>query len=1748
MRDALFDCIDADEDGEEIATAITAFADECQYTLDLVSWPAESICSDFESDFNLFPYMDEFCNPECIYGTRASGSSPCVCNVGYWNSSCSLICPGGAEEPCSGYGTCDQDTGKCDCPVNRKIADDCSVCSDGWYGTDCNIAINEEDGSVTNLTAIVGQLGLIYSLDGISYVIKTQGEMLLLAISDNIIIQGKFITCYQNYSCMSFLGARIGDSSNGYSHITVQSQRISDSKPVVYINEELNSLDNTVYFNGFKLYRSGFFELVIEITDLLILQVRVQGQYLQLSMDVPSSLIESTSGWLSGALLENTTDKLNYLYNVIVPVFEVCNDTTSTQTILGVESSTVLNIDPFEQTYGNESSFDPSKFTINECDSVIFYPLDEYKLQSQGGFGLSFSKSSINHEFYANQSTELTFEMLVKPSETNESGVLFSFTSNVSLIVVNGESYVEIHTLVNNNESVYDTGLALDDNYWNKIVMTYDNEDGSVVVYAIDKDSAISTTGSFTIETGLFNKNGTLTIGHWHIPTDCNQFNLPNGFTGSIENFMIWNTIILESEVSQLWEMDPAIASGSLLLGLQFDEGDGDVTTDSTAYAEIDLPQYPWKAPEWFISDLQYSTVNNLDFTFTYFLDDAWMIEAKSLCFDKIFSLDCPDLNNGTKEMYYLLCQQVLSVVIDKTAGYNTILDMMHICEKQHNMPQSEVTTFCSSISTDDKNGTSCSTNCKFGYEFSNGSCSCFTGYYGSTCDSVCPGTSDSPCSGHGECQTDGSCKCWWNWNGNGDCSTCTTDSSGSMIGPDCTILETSSLSSASLKVSAVSSNGYYMTFDGQQISFIDEAGAFLLFYSSDLDVTVHAYQVSCHYGSCLAAISVASPSDNVVITPAGQGYTPLIYVNGEFTIMDDITNTYSSSLRIEKSSLTEINVQITTIGSITVYVMAQEQFLQASVVTATTVCQSANGVFGSCNGNGMDYSSMTQSEITEYVVTNFRLTSSIILDVLDVPVGDGSSITGYALSFNNTASMSPPLSYPAGFSFTNQDFSLSLYFKPSAYGGYILSYSKSTTFALLNDDPVQLQCSTSSIPISFTAELNVWNQLILTFRRSTQQVEVYHFGNNSKVSHEIINFDCPGIFDEGGIVMLGEYLPSVDSDAYTFNSSIFVGLIDELSIWKTPIPDWLIYQAHLLNIKASDFNSEMSTLFSFTEGVGAVAFEQINGNNLAMPASPWQAPSWIVSDLGLQTLREHTNEVYTTIDIDPSVESNCSEFFDSSAVSSGCSSVTDSIKWWYKQMCMITATNTGNISDITMAMVDFTSVCKVTGNTVTDIYTKICSLNIEFPGWLAQICSNCAFGYDSNGECVCYYGYYGTYCDAVCPGGVVSPCNDHGECDVEGNCQCYGHWEGTECDTCATNWSGDECTIYTTGTFDPLGDNAETLVAQVNLIGQLSTFDGTIVDVPLRGYYNLLSVDSLDVELHGRFSVCSSDTALHVCLVGFVIVHNGEKYYISHEAYDTSSVEILSDSTTLNLYDTLTLGNLNLKLESPTTVKMTVSDSDLIVKMSAINDRLLATVSLPRTEWDSLQSDIEGVVTACDSAVAITASNCSISRDSICSDPTQDIPDHCEMPQTKDALKLFLQNAEYTDEAFISTIEEIYLSAMESNCLQYEGTGISSTGLTLPESDFTIELHVKPTAEGGIIMTYDHEGEYMTLINHANGLIVAVENAYYTTDLILTQDVWNQISLAWRDDADILEVYLTDDSGMLLYITCILILVKFYF
>jgi hypothetical protein len=48
------------------------------------------------------------------------------------------------------------------------------------------------------------------SMDGLNFIVREASVYTLLTISDVLVIQGKYVICHQNYTCITFLSVRLG--------------------------------------------------------------------------------------------------------------------------------------------------------------------------------------------------------------------------------------------------------------------------------------------------------------------------------------------------------------------------------------------------------------------------------------------------------------------------------------------------------------------------------------------------------------------------------------------------------------------------------------------------------------------------------------------------------------------------------------------------------------------------------------------------------------------------------------------------------------------------------------------------------------------------------------------------------------------------------------------------------------------------------------------------------------------------------------------------------------------------------------------------------------------------------------------------------------------------------------------------------------------------------------------------------------------------------------------------------------------------------------------------------------------------------------------------------------------------------------------------------------------------------------------------------------------------------------------------
>lgn len=117
--------------------------------------------------------------------------------------------------------------------------------------------------------------------------------------------------------------------SGGFGIATVQAPRAPQVFPDVYLQEELHYLTQPMYYSGVKISRLSALEVQLEVTSgagVTVVTVRAVGVYLQLSVEVPTSLKPQTSGLLSGTTSHDANAKLQHIVNMAaLPALDLCS-------------------------------------------------------------------------------------------------------------------------------------------------------------------------------------------------------------------------------------------------------------------------------------------------------------------------------------------------------------------------------------------------------------------------------------------------------------------------------------------------------------------------------------------------------------------------------------------------------------------------------------------------------------------------------------------------------------------------------------------------------------------------------------------------------------------------------------------------------------------------------------------------------------------------------------------------------------------------------------------------------------------------------------------------------------------------------------------------------------------------------------------------------------------------------------------------------------------------------------------------------------------------------------------------------------------------------------------------------------------------------------------------------------------------------------------------------------------------------
>ena len=1736
------DCItDVTDKGDRDAAvdSVVALADYCEEVLALAEWPARRLCSRFSNTAEFPMWIGAKCDKPCYFGTADSDDREvCVCNEGYWNVSCDSECPGGAASLCSGFGPCNTNTGRCECPENRRGSDDCSACSGGWHGTDCSVMFHT---TVTQarVMAKLTDTGHAHTVDGLDFRLTNVGEYHVLNLLPFVMVQGKFIRCHEHFSCVAFISVRLGDDTHGYSTLTV---RVTPDMTFDFtLNEFSCTIDRTLYFHGFNISRLSASELGVNVGSDFQIIIRAVGIYIHTSFMISRDLINATDGILSGRGSRSISDATGYVLSsdgYIQPLHvndystspnqkpHMPQTTPASELPLSTAKST-RNTQIKDSGNASQSALNEyiDKWRVDSRDMIISYPTVAHQAQTAGGYSLKFHNTSAYSVFRPQSviSSDVTFELFVKAANGSGSGVLFSYASSHVFAVVSLDSLV---VLVNGTS--FDTGLSLQEEEWNKVVIAYKGETGMLDSYVFNSDG-VPRRDSIMLPTDMFTEDGTLALGQWQPPRNGRKLERPDSFDGAIDSFLVWGIRVEIALIKDVWNMNLHDAANLLNANWQFDDGRRYLAVDSLQGYGLRLPGRPWISPQWVPSDIparKTIDVNPLPDTCKH---ERQRLDATTVCEFLIrntsMTQQCMSLNSAVIDMYMMFCQQEVCINNgDMSTARKVALDFADVCMYTSSLAAWPGLEVCDT-GGDLRRGTQCYDECRFGTTSTSGQCDCDDGYTGPHCDELCPGGTRSPCSLHGRCTVAGDCDCEHNWQGH-DCNSCAEN----WYGSDCSVLVvTSSLQQyTTTKVAFVTPTATYHTFDQVQFVVGNKIGVFSALQLSGDRVKLQIHQVLCDLPACVDAVALQVDGDSVTVyAETDTKYWPSVYVGRTKISYGEMSMRVSNNVDINLLSTEKITMHVKEpyLLNVTVYLM--HHFLHVTVEVDGNICQTATGLLGSCDDNSdndvpFNMSTASLDSIAGDVSQQYEVTEDKSL--FDVRLLKRLSQAGYAMSLNNTATTSAVLSHSfsnatskTSTGSSNKDVTVSLLVKPLSYGGTVLSYGRRKTFALINDVNVTICCGQDSVVTSSSNSLGEWNQLVLAYERDNRRLHYYHMNAVGAFTYEAFNVDCADFMDIGGRVTLGSWQAAGDNVKHTVTP--FAGQIDDLSVWLTQLPHAVIYQLFHLNVRPSVFASNLAYLYTFIEDDGPTARDVMGVADFHGAQSPWQHPTWLPSDLDVYDLPLHAQQQpirNNDLNAQGQIDAICDSFFKSSVVKS--SGIDTKICDHFHSQCLQSGRRSANMKNAYFTMASFAELSRVVSTGHNDFHTVLCTGSKTLqPQWLRRQCAACLFGaLGDDGKCKCFHGYWGPSCTNQCPGDRGAVCSGHGECLPDGLCHCEAPYTGIVCEniSCMGDSFGANC-IVTQMLANQIGVMA---VAFLRSQATVFTLDATTFQLPLNGVYEVFAVKSF--RLWATVINCDTPTRTARCFDSVLLSFEGKQVLVNRSSSSTGHMTVWADGHAIDVRSRDRHYGIDMVRTATNTLDVSVERLHTLVSVEIDTNGLTATLLTTKSVWKAAT----GLVSSCNTSVSIQATSCSDVLDPCTKNA---LPQSCLASISVSTVRNFTARFLRSDADPPANIKSIATS------IYCDGSGMfTDYVIWLPRDGFGIEMHIKPLRYGGVIFSYTNS-HVLAVVNDVTGLHVHYNNHIYSSGLVLALNMWSQLDLYWDVSMATLHVYLTSPAGV---------------
>ncbi|XP_071506024.1 uncharacterized protein [Diadema antillarum] len=1116
-REVYSDCVSVSVEANSTDAALSVVvqhADFCQSSLSLTHWPARTLCNKFgEAPFPL--WIGDNCDIKCIYGKKAPHNrNICVCDRGYWNRSCDVVCPGGSDNPCNGVGECDISTGECHCPVNWQGAPDCSSCSPGWTGPSCSFALVNIGVNVRIRISVVG-LSYISTFTGVTFRFNGMGEYHLLSIAQNrFILQAKFVLCFSGLSCMQQVGLVFGDNTHGFARLTISATGYRGGGMTFRLNNRPFYIDTSATFAnvGYTFTRLSLTEIQCDGPSGLSFVVTSSQHHLTLQTEFPSELCPLSEGLLVGGCCTSQS--------ITVPILpHVCfrdNSTSQLEPSSGDPGNQRFSSgDPATSQTCREDSSTPvtsdslseltQAWTINDCDSVIDYlnELERSKLRLE--FSLHFSASVMfTHDLVllTPVRNDLTFSLTVKIQRAT--GVILSLSHSTTFSL-----YVHHVLQLYIGGEVYSTTLRPQLEVWSHIAIVYTSYNNRIDIYLTSThQETVRGTVRLRSHFAFFEQAGYLALGSWLPGWSDGEVTALEGFSGFFGDLSTWNRAFTPGEIGTLWQASLPDDEDYLTHYWPLNEGEGNTAVDAMAGLELTMASGPWPQPEWVASDVP-PAYGGVDLSGG---QNGHLNESLQLC-QRLFWSDplagaCDQLMVSTKQMYLELCLDVADGAGDHEA-YSVAFAYADICQVALNLTTWPAQPLCLEVPSL-RSGRQCEDNCVNGIKRS-GTCDCVKGFYGSACQYVCPGGLAAVCSDHGVCRSSGHCLCELNWKGTADCGTCAED----WVGEDCTVVEQSFRSVTILHrvyfTATITVHAQYIVFDGL-LFYFGSVGEFYLVRTSTF--TLQIRHVPCFsQGTCINAVAMNFHNDLIVFrAPYSTGQMPVLWLNGKHVDIYSITVEISHIWSLRQLSPGRYRFESSLDKNVVIDVQIIGLFMQLRIDLPDEICHLSEGLLGNCNGltddDLLELPTNTSQEAINDVLakhwlvpaeeSHFILTYGVYAEV-SVPTG-----AGYSLRIANSGALTDPVNGMFGNVTAQSAFTLEFMVKVQEHKGVILSFYLDKTLTLLLDGTLKLSFGDQTFDTDIFFPLSSWSHIYLVVRASGLLQLYCYFDNGTTSAYRV--------------------------------------------------------------------------------------------------------------------------------------------------------------------------------------------------------------------------------------------------------------------------------------------------------------------------------------------------------------------------------------------------------------------------------------------------------------------------------------------------------------------------------------------------------------------------------------------------------------------------------------------------------------------